>query len=58
VTIDDQLVILGLNRPPEAAVDRVILEHVDLITRRQSCIHKISRKAYHIVQGNKGARRI
>jgi hypothetical protein len=35
VTIDDELVIFGLNSSPEAAVDRVILEHVDLITRRQ-----------------------
>jgi len=60
VTIDDELVILGLNSSPEAAVDRVILEHVDLITRRQvvSTHDKQKRKVYHIVRGNKGAMRI
>jgi hypothetical protein len=35
VAIDDELVILGLDSSPEAAVDRVILEHVDLIARHQ-----------------------
>jgi hypothetical protein len=32
VTINDELAVLGFNLSLEAAVDRVILEHVDLIT--------------------------
>jgi hypothetical protein len=35
VAIDDELAILSFNSSPEAAVDRVILEHVDLITKYQ-----------------------
>ena len=55
VALDDKLAVADLDMALEAAVDGVVLEHVDLHKRLGAGRATGGDKAYHVVKVNEGA---